>query len=226
MPAFAVPVVDGTITAGEYGAGPTAVTVYTPGAPNGNFGNPSPATDVGYSIYQTSTNGFYYGAVQVNSAPNGIVGTFANLYFDLDPANNNGSDLGFEIGLNGQNAFIPGVGSPHPISGLTVKSGNGGNTLEFSIPISDFTTPIAGLSYAPGQVFPSAGDQITLRLSQSFGYSVAGGAAYGPNRLGAVTLVATTAVPEPASFAVLGLGLLGLGAIRRKRRSGEAAATA
>jgi len=51
---------------------------------------------------------------------------------------------------------------------------------------------------------------VVLRLSQSFGYSVAGGGSYGDDRLGVVTLEAS-AVPGPV---VVALGLI---AWRRRR---------
>ena len=217
-PAWADPVVDGILSPGEYGA-PTAIVGYDQTAPEGNFGTPTAASDaIGYSIYLNDTGGTLYGLLKTNPAGGGTsVGAFANLYFDLDPQNNNGSDLGFEIG--NKDAFIPGVNGSVATPEVTFAVSPDGGTFEFSIPNSDFTAPIAGLTYNGGQVFPNeANPTVVLRLSQSFGYSVAGGASYGPNRLGAFN------VPEPASFALIGVGLAGIVLVRRRKPASLASA--
>ncbi len=218
--AFAAPVtVDGVLSAGEYG---TAVQVgYDPAAADSNFGAPSNVSKyVAYDIYSKSAGGFVYGLVQARPDLGGTsIGAFANIYFDLDRATRPGSDLGFELGATSQRAFIPGGSGPVAVSNVTVAVNASGSIVEFAIPLSDFTSPIAGLTYDPALTLPSAGDTITFRLSQSFGYSVAGGPTYGVDRLGAVVLTAgetTAAVPEPASMALL---LTGLGAMVVRRRS-------
>lgn len=128
-------------------------------------------------------------------------GPFANI--DLDPANGNGSGLGFELSTGSKNAFVPGMNGNVARSGITVAQSADGLTLEFAIPTSLLTAPIAGLTYYDNEQFPSASSpDVVLRLPQSFGYSVAGGATYGDDRLGRVAVVA---------------GLAGIGALRRRR---------
>lgn len=215
LPAYAAPVVDGALSGGEYGAA-TAVVTYNPAAPEGNFGAPTSESDaIGYSIYLNDTAGSLYGLLQTNPAGGGLaVAAFANLYFDLDPQNGNGSDLGFEVGNH--DAFIPGIMGSVATPEITFATSADGGTFEFSIPNSDFTAPIAGLSYNPGQVFPDAANPtVVLRLSQSFGYSVAGGATYGTNRLGSFDVAAN--VPEPASLTLFGVALAGIAVLRRRK---------
>jgi LPXTG-motif cell wall-anchored protein len=65
---------------------------------------------------------------------------------------------------------------------------------------------------------------VVLRLSQSFGYSVAGGPTFGNDRLGVIALEAS-AVPGP----IVGAGLPGLvmalgGLLAWRRRRSQAAA--
>lgn len=209
-------IVDGTRDA-AYGA-PTAHVGYAEGAAEGNFGAPSNVSDnVAYDIYLHNEGGTLYGFLQGAGPTGGL--NFSNLYFDLDPANNNGSDLGFEIGND--DAFIPGVaGSATGLSGLHYALGT--NSFEFSISDSYFTSKIPGLDYDTGHALAAPGGQVVLRLSQSLGYSVAGGGDYGPNRLGAFTVPG--GVPEPASWAMMILGFLGAGsALRARRRQATAA---
>ena len=197
----------------DYGAAKSSVA-YDPAAPVGNFGTPTNKSNTtSYLIYLTDQGSNYYGFLKSATAT-GL--PFANLYFDLDPQNNNGSDLGFEV--TNSRAFIPGTAGYAAVPGLQFVVSVDGTGIEFLIPNSAFTMPIAGLSYSAGQAFPGNGDSVTLRLSQSFGYSVAGGASYGANRLGSVALAGS--VPEPSTWAILMLGLAGLSfASRRGKRN-------
>ena len=209
--------VDGVLDA-DYGS-PTATVAYDPTAPEGNFGSPGPSSDaIGYSIHLKAENGFVYGFLQA-SGTGAPVGGFANLYWDLDPAANDGSDLGFEITNN--DAFIPGGNGPVTLTGANAIQyfvSADDKTVEFAIPDVDFTTKIAGLNYTSDQ--PTKGGDIVLRISQSFGYSAAGGGTYGDNRLGVVTV---PGVPEPATWAMMLAGFGGMGIALRSRRKPVAA---
>ena len=208
--------VDGTLDA-QYGA-PKSSVAYNPAALQGNFGAPTTENhNVAYDIYLHDEGGTLYGFLQAAGPTNGL--NFANLYFDLDPGNNNGSDLGFEIGNN--DAFIPGVpGAATPLPGMTYALGV--NSFEFSIANSYFTTAIPGLNYYPGHTLAAPGGNVVLRLSQSFGYSVAGGVTYGDDRLGSFTI--NDALPEPATWSMMILGFLGTGGALRSRRRQAAVA--
>ena len=140
-------IVDGAYDA-DYGAAKSTV-FYDPQAPLGNFdlpGNTNHAT--GYSIYLKEQGGSVYGFLQAVTA-SGL--NFANLYFDLDRANGNGSDLGFEV-VNDR-AFVPGVAGYSGPLGLQFAVSADGKGLEFRIPDAFFTGPIFGLNYDPGQQF-------------------------------------------------------------------------
>ncbi len=210
-------VVDGSYDA-VYGAA-TATVTYNPAAPNSNFGAPTgESAYVAYSIYLSSQNGYVYTYLRADPSSGGAsAGTFNNLYFDIDPANGNGSDIGFELGTANQNVFVPGLSGPIAASGIIVSASGDGLGLEAAIPISYFTTADPGLTYYPGQQFATVGSLVRLRLSQSFGYSVNGGPTYGDNRLGAVTLLGAGNVPEPASWALLIAGFAMTGIALRRR---------
>jgi hypothetical protein len=197
-----------------------------PNAPVGNFQTPGNTATAGYDLTLGDNGSSVIGTIAQTGGVS--AGSFANLYFDLNPTVMDGSDLGFEMGTGGVTAFIPGKNGQAGFSTLlsptlyTFSSATAGGltTLNFSLANSLFTSPIAGLSYygpadgSPVQTFESV---VTLRLSQSLSYSVAGGASYGPDRLGSVT-VGTGAVPEPATWAMMLVGFGGLGAVLRRRR--------
>jgi hypothetical protein len=195
----------------DYGAGKSVAHVE--GAPTSNFGAPTNITaGASYNVYLTNQGGMVYGLVQITGDAGSSAGMFANLYF----GNDSGSTVGFEI--TNQNVFKPGVPGSFALTYGTAVSGTG---IEFALPESLFTGPIGATGINAGL---SPGDKLILRLSQSFGYSVAGGADfYGDNRLGAVTL-AVSPVPGP----IVGAGLPGLvmalgGLIAWRRRRAVAA---
>ncbi|WP_114226850.1 MULTISPECIES: PEPxxWA-CTERM sorting domain-containing protein [Sphingomonas] len=205
-------VVDGQNTGGTEYAGGVSVAS-DPNAPTSNFGTPGNTATAGYTIQLNDTNGSLYGLLTLTDGS--AVGSFANLYFDLDRATRSGSDLGFEIGQNGVNAFIPENGSKVALDASLFSVATTANSLEFRLDNSLFNAPIAGLTYNPNVTF--TGDN-RLNLSQSFSYSVAGGTSYGAGRLG--TFASTAAVPEPSTWALMLLGFGGMGvAMRRQRRS-------
>ncbi len=207
--------IDGSITPGEWSGAGVVTVNYNPAAPLGNFGAPTNENHaVGYDIYtKGDANYFYVGILAATNGTQNLL--FANLYFDLNPST--GSDLGFEV-FN-DNAFIPGV--PGNFSTLSLaqpilhaKTAGTATTpdmIEVAFPWSIFTSDPLSMGYTP------ATSEVQLRLSQSLGYSVAGGqSAYGDNRLGTLAVPAA-AVPEASSILVFGLIGLTLAAAAKWR---------
>ena len=210
--------VDGSYDA-AYGAAKTVVP-YAPG-PNGDFNTFGAAASPGYSIYLATDNAKLYGYLRANTAAGGTIvpPTFANVYFDIDPATGNGADIGFELSAGHQNVFTVFV-APMPVAatGIAVAVSADQAGIEFSIPNSYFMSAYPGLVYDPAQVFAVNGGRVTLRISQSFGYDVVGGPSFGPERLGGVNLAPAAAVPEPATWALLLTGFGAVGSALRRRR--------
>lgn len=72
--------------------------------------------------------------------------------------------------MNNSRAFVAGGnGAYSTLPGLQFVVSADGTGIEFRVPNSVFTAPLAGLTYASGQQFGSTGSTVTLRLSQSFG---------------------------------------------------------
>lgn len=213
-PALSQIVVDGSRDPGYGAIDATVVGDLT--APVGNFQAPTNRATVGYTISLTREAQDVYGFMASSDL---AALPFSNVYFDLDPATRSGSDLGFELGVNNSaRAFIPGVAGSVVLTGVTTAFAPGSG-FEFAIPISFFTSPIAGLSYNPALTFSGTA---RLNLSQSLSYSVAGGAAsYGADRLGVVDVSnAVGAVPEPATWAMMIIGFGAVGStLRRSRRA-------
>ena len=228
--------VNGVIGSEWDGITPKQVT-YSVGAPNSNFQSPTNLSDtVSYSIWMRSDSNFIYVGLRANPAGPGLDAwttgnSFANLYFDLNPLTVSGSDLGFEIGQSSFHPFIPG-GQSGSTQNLTIDPNNHffsaisagvnypnaqGGVIEVAIPWSYLEGGYAA-DFTPGTTLPPVNhlndslNTIRLNLSQSFGFSVAGGQGfYGYERLGVV--------PEPAT--VIGGGfataLLGYTVARRRK---------
>jgi hypothetical protein len=191
--------------------------VYTPGGDPtgtyvGNFGSPSNLTDYNpYTIYTNADSKNFYVGLESNGPINVGNLDFANLYFSTDLSQ--GSTVGFEA--NNSRAFIPGVSGYYNYtasSGIVLDDTSTGSqySIEFSVPFSFFTSDPLGMG------FPLATTDVQLRLSQTFGYSVAGGSAYGDGRFGDFTPQA----PEPSTLTLAGLAAFACFPIARRKRQG------
>lgn len=194
-----------------------------PAAPTSNFQNPGFEATSGYTI-TTSDNGTSVIVAFTTtdlSAPD-----FANLYFETQALDTTmGSNLGFEASSTAVNdAFVPNTGMKYLLTGLTGFNsaeavGLTSKTLTVTLPNSFFLTDPLGIGFPK----TPSGTDVSLHLSQTFGYSVVGGSTYfpRPQELGLATVSAASPVPEPAGLSYMALSGLGLLAEAGRRVRGR-----
>jgi hypothetical protein len=177
------------------------LVTYDPNALESNFGDPTGSNDnVAYTVALTSDATNIYVNVVADPAAGGALNglDFTNLYFSTDLADGGHSTIGFE---SGGDAFIPGGAGPVSVAGTGVTGTDSGGDWTITIPWAYLETDPSGLGF---DKIGGENDTVRLNLSQSFGYSVAGGTdAFGPTEFGEV------ATPEPASWTMaLGAALI------------------
>jgi hypothetical protein len=193
---------------------------YDPAAPTSNFAASSNINhNVAYNISVTSDA--TYVPVTADPASGGAVNglNFANLYLStvVNPTTwSGGSTIGFEV--NNYQAFKPGFAGYYNTSNDGFITTITSSMVDVLIPWNYFTTDPDNIGF---NKISAANNILRLNLSQSFGYSVAGGrASYGNQLLGtAIYSAAATPVPEPSTYVAGALLLLPFGAqvIRRLR---------
>lgn len=207
----------------------TVITDPNAAPAGGNFGTPTLGAPVGYTIAMSDDGTSLHVVLTTTDPLASVVGDFANLYFDTDADNHNGSNLGFET--TNYDAFIPGDSDPADtklLGGVTgysaTTSDSGGiHIVSVTIPNSFFLTDPLHMGFTK----TADGGDVTLRLSQSFSYTVAGGfanyssiGAHGEQiELGEATI--TSPVPEPAGLTYMALSGFGLLAEAGRRLRGR-----
>lgn len=199
--------------------GTTTITVDPTNLNYGNFGAPTLTTGAGgtpYTLTTTTTASSF--DIDLTPLASAAGEDFYNLYLST----------GYEIGIGGSvigisgdangisNLFVPGGANGYSLAGTGITStydaANGG--FDVTVPWTFLETDPSGLDYSE---ISSANDEVRVNLSQSFGYTVVGGAAnYGANELGS-GILPSASVPDTAStLALLALACGGLMAARKR----------
>lgn len=215
--------VDGTVGAEWQGITAKPI-IFDGGAGINNFAIPGAANSVSaYEIRLRRDDDYVYGVLYTTGGKpaSAINAAFnAKFFFDTGPTAVSSADVAIDI-VNDQ-AFLPGGSSlsgplsPASLSRVLVPAGFSNEAvIEFAVPWSFFMTDPLGMGYA----VVASGGQLRLNLSQSFGLSVAGGAAsFGADQLGVLTApVRRQVAVEPAALALLGTGLAAAAFFGRRR---------
>ena len=193
---------------------------YDPAAPTSNFGAPTNRNnETAYTVQTGIDANFFYVDVTATPPAGASVDQFANLYLGGPTISN-----GIVIEATNSRFQITGSGGPYySLLGTGYSYTAVPNDIALAIPLSFLEIDAQG----SGKTNYNAGDLIRVSLSQSFGYSVAGGPTYYPavTRLGAQVIPASpsaAAVPELGVWMMMitGFGVVGL-AMRRRLHASE-----